>query len=143
MILILKGIDDEHAGVYRKENVIISGATHIPPHFLQVHDDMQQLMVRYGYIQEHMHAVERSAFLHAEFVNIHPFVDGNGRTARLLLNFELMKHGYPPIVIEREERAVYYAALDFAHTTGDIAPFTQLVMTALNRTLDLYLKLLD
>ncbi|WP_240421520.1 Fic family protein [Paenibacillus periandrae] len=139
--LILKSIDDEHAGVYRKENVIISGATHIPPDFVQVQDQMEQLINVYGEWQTSKHALERSALLHVEFVKIHPFIDGNGRTARLLLNFELMKNGYPPIVIEKEDRAEYYAALDLAHTTGDNEPFLSLVARTLGRTFDLYLKL--
>lgn len=140
--LILKSIDDEHAGVYRKENVIISGAKHIPPNFLQVADDMQHLINDYRKWQDSIHAVERSALLHIEFVKIHPFIDGNGRTARLLLNFELMKNGYPPIVIEKEDRAEYYSALDLAHTTGDKRPLVELIITSLNRTFDLYFKLI-
>lgn len=79
--------------------------------------------------------------MHIEFVKIHPFIDGNGRSARLLLNFELMKQGYPPIVIEREDSAEYYSALDRAHMTGDTVPLMILVVRTLNKTLDLYLKL--
>jgi Fic family protein len=139
--LILKSIDDEHAGIYRKENVIISGATHIPPDFVQVQNQMEQLIHSYGEWQISKHVVERSALLHVEFVKIHPFIDGNGRSARLLLNFELMKNGYPPIVIEKEDRAEYYAALDLAHTTGDNIPFLTLIARTLDRTFDLYLKL--
>ncbi|MDB5055973.1 MAG: Filamentation induced by cAMP protein Fic, partial [Bacilli bacterium] len=71
-----------------------------------------------------------------------PFIDGNGRTARLLLNFELMKSGYPPIVIEKETRAEYYAALDEPHTTGDNGKFIKLVSNIVDQTFDLYLKLL-
>ena len=78
--------------------------------------------------------------MHADFVKIHPFIDGDGRTARLLLNFELMKNGYPPIVIEKEGRADYYSALDEAHTTGNNEPFVQLVSMILNQTFDFYLK---
>ncbi|MFD1175313.1 Fic family protein [Paenibacillus puldeungensis] len=89
-----------------------------------------------------LYPLERSAFLHIEFVKIHPFIDGNGRTARLLLNFALMKNGYPPIVIEKEDRADYYSALDIARTTGDPELFLQLVTKTLHRTFDLYLRLL-
>ncbi|WP_281890531.1 Fic family protein [Paenibacillus sp. YYML68] len=139
--LILKGIDDENAGMYRKENVIISGATHIPPDYIQVQDQMEQLIHSYAEWQVQKHAVERAAFLHVDFVKIHPFIDGNGRTARLLLNFELMKNGYPPIVIEKEDRAEYYAAIDLAHTTGNNDLFLTLITRTLGKTLDLYLKL--
>ncbi|MFS0724668.1 Fic family protein [Paenibacillus sp. 1P07SE] len=139
--LILKHIHDEYAGTYRRENVIISGATHLPPDFVHVADEMEQLIQSYEIWQTDVHPIERAARLHVDFVKIHPFVDGNGRTARLLLNFELMKNGYPPIVIEKEDRAEYYAALDRAHTTGDTLPFIQLVSQSLDKTLDWYLKL--
>ena len=139
--LILKGIDDEHAGVYRKENVIIGGAVHIPPEAVQVPLQMEQFIRWYDGKGQQLHPVERAAVVHIDFVKIHPFIDGNGRTARLLLNFELMKSGYPPIVIENDSRADYYASLDYAHTTGDHLKFVQLVTTMLDRTFDLYLKL--
>jgi len=140
--LILKSIDDEHAGNYRNENVIISGAKHIPPDYVQVKALMEELIQNYDLNwQTSLHAVERSSLLHIEFVKIHPFIDGNGRTARLLLNFELMKNGYPPIVIEKEDRAEYYTALDLAHTSGDNRPFVSLVTRTLSKTFDLYLRL--
>ncbi|MFB5269782.1 Fic family protein, partial [Paenibacillus enshidis] len=140
---VLKSIDDEHAGAYRNENVIISGATHIPSDFVQVKALTEELIQHYDlHWQTNVHAVERGSLLHIEFVKIHPFIDGNGRTARLLLNFELMKNGYPPIVIEKEDRAEYYRALDLAHTTGDHSQFIGLVTRTLNRTFDLYLRLI-
>lgn len=80
--------------------------------------------------------------LHIIFVGVHPFIDGNGRTARLLLNLELMKNGYPPIVIRTENRHKYYDALDRAHTTGINHDFIELVVEELTRTFDLYLSLL-
>ncbi|WP_163854304.1 Fic family protein [Paenibacillus elgii] len=83
----------------------------------------------------------KAAMVHSDFVKIHPFIDGNGRTARLLLNFELMKNGYPPIVVEKENRLAYYSAMDDAHTTGDNTRFIGLVSDILSRTFDLYLKL--
>lgn len=100
--LILKGIQDEHAGAYRKQNVLTSGATHIPPDMAQVPIQMEQLIKWYEGEGKQLHPVERAARVHSDFAKIHPFIDGNGRTARLLLNFELMKNGYPPIVIEKE-----------------------------------------
>lgn len=79
--------------------------------------------------------------VHIIFVGIHPFIDGNGRTSRLLLNLELMKNGYPPIVIRAENRASYYNALDSAHTTGNNRDFVEIVKDEVDKTLDLYLKL--
>ena len=71
--------------------------------------------------------VERAARLHVDFVKIHPFVGGNGRTARLLLNLELLKAGFPAIVLPVEKRLAYYEALDKAHVEGDMADFLLLV----------------
>ncbi|WP_088831038.1 Fic family protein [Paenibacillus tyrfis] len=139
--LILKGIQDDFAGIYRKENVLISGAKHIPPDALQVPLAMEQFIQWYDSEGEQLHPVAKAAMVHSDFVKIHPFIDGNGRTARLLLNFELMKNGYPPIVVEKENRLAYYSALDDAHTTGDNTRFIALVSDILSRTFDLYLKL--
>ncbi|NDI34587.1 Fic family protein [Chengkuizengella sediminis] len=138
--LILKGIDDEHAGVYRKENVIISGAKHIPPDALNVPIQMQELQKWYD--TQKLHPIETASILHIEFVKIHPFVDGSGRTARLLVNLELMKNGYPPIIIEKEGRSQYYAVLDKAHITGDNDDFVKLIVNALVNTYQLYFKVL-
>ncbi|WP_025027488.1 Fic family protein [Caldalkalibacillus mannanilyticus] len=140
--LILKGIDDENAGAYRKENVVISGAQHIPPDALQVTIQMEKLVSMYENEWQSLHPVDRAAYLHIIFVKIHPFIDGNGRTARLLLNLELMKNGYPPIIIEKKRRVEYYESLDKAHTTEDTDDFRQLVLDALNKTFELYFKVL-
>ncbi|WP_290441072.1 Fic family protein [Clostridium algidicarnis] len=78
--------------------------------------------------------------LHIIFVGIHPFIDGNGRTSRLLLNLELMKNGYPPIIIKAENRLKYYSALDKAHTTNNSKDFINLVIEELDKILDIYLK---
>lgn len=139
--LILNKIDSKNAGIYRIENVFISGAKHIPPNYLEVPQEMQKLIVSYNKWNS-LHPVIRACFLHGEFVKIHPFIDGNGRTARLLLNFELIKNGYPPIIIKNECRAEYYEALDKAHTTNDYSLFINIVMDLLNESLDQYLYLL-
>lgn len=141
--LVLSKIDDENAGTYRRENVRIAGAKHIPPPFYELPGEMERLMQWYEGDGRALHPVERAAQLHIRFVGIHPFVDGNGRTARLLLNLELMKQGYLPVVIHRELRMEYYDALDKAHTTGDCLDFTVLVEVEQNHQLDMYLKLLD
>ena len=69
--------------------------------------------------ESEQHPIEQSGILHGEFVKIHPFKDGNGRTARLLLNFELMRNSYPPIIINKEERENYYRTLDTGSVTGN------------------------
>jgi Fic family protein len=81
--------------------------------------------------------------LHGEFVKIHPFIDVNGRTARLLLNFELMINGYPPIVIKKEDRLKYYQALDKVHTTSDYSKFLQLVADLVLESEKLWIKVLE
>jgi Fic family protein len=126
--LILKNIDDNNAGVYRKINVIISGAEHLPPDAVRVQSDMENLIDWHQSQGATLHPVERVARLHADFVKIHPFVDGNGRTARLLMNLELMKSGFPPVVLPVERRLQYYEALDKAHTKNDYEPFLQLII---------------
>lgn len=140
--LVLKGIDDENAGRYRTENVIISGATHIPPESVIVPELMEKLIYRYDEWKEKYHPIVVAALLHAEFVKIHPFIDGNGRTARLLMNFETMKNGYPPIIIKTEQRHSYYDALDKGAITGDYTDFVKMVAKQAEGMLDLYLKLI-
>lgn len=140
--LVLKGIDDENAGRYRTENVIISGATHIPPESVIVPELMEKLIYRYDEWKEKYHPIVVAALLHAEFVKIHPFIDGNGRTARLLMNFETMKNGYPPIIIKTEERHKYYDALDKGAMTGDYTDFVKMVTKQAEEMMDLYLKLI-
>lgn len=140
--LVLKGIDDEIAGVYRTGQVIISGATHIPPEGILVNEKMEQLILKYNEWCEKYHPLVVSALLHGEFVKIHPFGDGNGRTARLLMNFEAIKHGYTPIVIKNDIRKDYYFALDKAATTFDYTDFVKLVAKSCEESLYLYLKVI-
>jgi len=136
--LVLKNVDDKNAGVYRQENVVISGAQHTPPHFLEVPPAMEKLITWYQNSGE-LHPVERAAKLHVDFVGIHPFVDGNGRTSRLLMNFELLRMGYLPVIIPVEKRFDYYDALDTAHTSGNYSPFLELVVLLEKQTLERYL----
>ncbi|MEE9351406.1 MAG: Fic family protein [Thiotrichaceae bacterium] len=126
--LILKNIDNENAGVYRKENVLIAGAEHKPPDHMLVAEQMTALMEDYSQFKGH--PVERAAQLHSDFVKIHPFVDGNGRTARLLMNLDLMKAGFQPVIIKAANRLVYYEALDKGHTKNQMNDFLQLVVDA-------------
>ena len=139
--LILKEIDSTNAGKYRNENVFISGAKHVPPIYINVPNEMQNLIVQYQSWKD-FHPVVRACYLHGEFVKIHPFIDGNGRTARLLLNFELIQSGYPPVVIKTENRADYYDALDKAHTTNDYTDFIKIIVDLVNESENLYLYLI-
>lgn len=125
---ILKNIDDENAGVYRRVNVTVAGADSIPPDALQVPADMDALEQWYNSMSRRLHPVEIAARLHSDFIKIHPFVDGNGRTARLLMNLELMKNGFPAVIFSVERRLEYYEALDRSHVYGDYEPFIDLIV---------------
>ena len=139
--LILKGIDNENAGRYRKENVTIKGATHIPPDYIKIPELMEKLILNYETWNKY-HPIIQAALLHGELVKIHPFVDGNGRTSRLIMNLDLMNHGYNPVIIKKENRLEYYEVLDKAHTTGDYTDFIKLVTKLEKDILRKYLKLL-
>lgn len=134
----LKGIDDENAGKYRNYDVIISGAQHRPPQYIKVPELMEKLIMNYDEWDKY-HSIVRAALLHGELVKIHPFIDGNGRTSRLIMNMELMRSGYVPVIIKKDDRLKYYEALDKAHTTGDYTDFVKLVTEAENEMLDRYL----
>ena len=139
--LILKDIDNENAGRYRKENVTIKGATHIPPDYLKLPELMEKLILTYNTWSEY-HPIIQAALLHGELVKIHPFVDGNGRTSRLLMNLDLMNSGYNPVIIKKESRLKYYEALDKAHATGNYTDFVKLVTKLEVEMLKKYLELL-
>lgn len=139
--LVLKKIDDDNAGKYRNENVKIKGATHIPPDYLIVPELMGKLIINYEDWKKY-HPIIRAALLHGELVKIHPFVDGNGRTSRLVMNLSLMNSGYLPVIVKKEKRLEYYNALDKAHTTGDYTDFVKLVNELEIEMLNKYLELL-
>ena len=118
--LVLKEIDDKNAGKYRSENVAIMGATHTPPDHLIVPELMEKLILNYQKWNKY-HPIIKAALIHGELVKIHPFIDGNGRTSRLVMNLSLMNSGYLPVIIKKENRLEYYNALDKAHTTSDLS----------------------
>ena len=139
--LVLKEIDDDNAGKYRDENVKIKGATHIPPDYLIVPELMEKLIINYEDWKKY-HSIIRAALLHGELVKIHPFVDGNGRTSRLVMNLSLMNSGYLPVIVKKDKRLEYYNALDKAHITGDYTDFVKLVNELEIEMLNKYLELL-
>lgn len=136
--LVLKNIDEKNAGTYRNCNVTISGADHRPPEFLKVPEEMAKFIQWYKTDGQKIHPIERAARVHGEFVKIHPFVDGNGRTSRLLMNFELMKAGYPAAVLPVSRRLEYYETLDNAHCSGDYEPFMKLVAEVVEQSFEPY-----
>lgn len=138
--LVLKNVDDDNAGRYRRENVVIAGAEHTPPDHLHVPQQMQELIRWHRSFSGH--PIERAARLHTDFVKIHPFVDDNGRSARLLMNLDLMDSGYLPVIIKAADRLRYYETLDKAHTENLYDDFLVLVAHAEKNVLQHYLKVL-
>ncbi len=107
-------------GVYRRLPVKILGAIHTPPEPYLVAPQMEALLAEFAATR--LHPLVAAALFHIRFEAIHPFIDGNGRTGRLLANFILMRAGYLPVNIKFEDRRAYYEAFSAYHATGDLAP---------------------
>jgi Fic family protein len=137
--LVLAGIDDEWAGQYRSVSARIAGAGFEPPDAWELPRIMDDLGAWLGGEALGLSPVERATLAHHRLAAIHPFVDGNGRTARLLMNLLLMRSGYPPAVIQRSNRRQYYATLARADR-GDPHGLVELVGRAVDRSLTLYLE---
>lgn len=116
--VVMAGILEE-AGKYRTRNVRIIGATKMPPDWTKVNQLMDNLVKETA--ESKKHPVETVAILHYRFVEIHPFVDGNGRVARLITNLYLVARGYPPIVLKIEDRMKYYKVLRAADAGSPVA----------------------
>ena len=138
--LVLADKKDDR-GVYRRVPVRIMGAYHEPAQPYMIAPSMEQLMINYAESTEHI--VTKLARFHIEFEGIHPFIDGNGRTGRLLVNLELMKAGYPPIDIKFTDRKSYYEAFDAYYVNGDLTPMEKLLAGYVNVRLDQYLSMLE
>ncbi|MBI5135115.1 Fic family protein [Candidatus Uhrbacteria bacterium] len=139
--IIMQDTDREWAGRYRNANVMIGGATHTPPDALEVPHKMRELIAWLNTQKTKHHIVELSALLHHKLVHIHPFFDGNGRTARLAMNVLLMRAGYPLVVILNNDRKKYYDVLAKADT-GVYEPLIRFIAQSVGRSLDIYLKTL-
>ena len=134
--LVTKDVEGINSGAYRNVDVYINGSKHTPPSNVIVFEKMQQLMLWYNNEGKNYHPVEKAAILHGKFVTIHPFIDGNGRTARLLLNFELMKNDYPPIIIEIEDREKYFDALEAGNLSNNWDLFTEFIKEKCEERID-------
>ena len=143
--LILHGIDRENAGRYRTVPVMISGSAHMPPQPYLIEKQMEDFMIRFKQMEKEMvHPVLVAAYLHGELVRIHPFIDGNGRTSRLLMNLYLLRNGYVIITLKgsNDEKVNYYMALEKSHTEHLPEDFQKLVVEAEIAALRKYLSIM-
>lgn len=137
--LVLADKKDDR-GVYRRIPVRIMGAHHEPVQPYLIMPKMEQLLADYRSSTEHI--ITKLARFHIEFESIHPFIDGNGRTGRLLVNLELMKAGYPPIDVKFTDRVAYYNAFDDYHVKHGLKSMEKLFARYVNERLDMYLSIL-
>lgn len=128
-------------GIYRNQEVKISGAGFTPPvgneMYMQIKGFYEELKNK-----SDLNPIGLAAWTHAEFVRIHPFIDGNGRTSRLLMNYQLLLNGFLPVSIAKENRVDYYNALEEYAVKGDLHPFADLVAELEEQQLDEYLRII-
>jgi len=139
--LVIQNIDTEWAGKYRNSEVIITGSTHNPPQAINVPKLMSEFMLWFRKNKNKLNIIELAAITHYKLVAIHPFFDGNGRTARLLMNIILLESDYPLSIILKNDRKRYYNVLSKADD-GDLNPMVNFAARAVERSLDIYLKML-
>jgi Fic family protein len=144
--IIFDRIDRENAGFYRRVPVRISGSAVVLPNPKKVQTLMDDFF-KWLKNETKMHAVELASEAHYRFVTIHPFVDGNGRTARLLMNMILMMKGFPPAIIKKNDRLAYIKSLEkpqLVNGEGDSKnDYFKLISSAVDRSLNIYLKAID
>ncbi|MBS0236063.1 MAG: Fic family protein [Proteobacteria bacterium] len=138
---ILKGINDDDAGRYRTVAVRIAGAHVVMPNHAKVPELMRDFM-QWLHNAHDLHPVALAGQAHHHLVSIHPFIDGNGRTARLLMNLLLLMHGYPPAIIRKRDRLAYISALEKGQLGGSRANYDALIAKAVSRSFDIYLDAL-
>lgn len=139
--MILQRIMNDQAGRFRTVPVRIAGSAVIMPNALKVPDLMREFV---SWLQTNQgHPVTVAVDAHLKLVSIHPFVDGNGRTARLLLNLLLMQAGYPPAIIRTKDRASYISSIEKIQLGGSPEEYYSLMYAAVDRSLDVYLEALE
>ena len=144
--LVLQGLDRNNAGRYRRDRVRIAGSRHVCPNPLKIPEMMDDYFKFYETNKEKMHPVELAAEMHERLVTIHPFIDGNGRTARLVMNLILLNAGYPITVIsaDKNKRADYYTSLEEAQISDprDNIKFKRLICESVKMWCFRYLNML-
>ena len=137
--VILRGIDDTNSGCYRNIPVRISGSSVVLPNPHKVPDLMKSFIELLKH-SHNLHPIELASEAHYQLVTIHPFIDGNGRTARLLMNMILLMTGYPPAIIRKTDRLAYINSLEKAQLGKSKDDYLKLILDAVDRSLDIYLK---
>ncbi len=138
---ILKSIDDDYAGCYRNVRVRISGSSVVMPNPLKVPDLMKEFIKFINSKQENV--IQQAITAHFKFVSIHPFIDGNGRTARLLLNLLLLKNGYYPIIIRPRDRKNYLKTIEKGQLKSDLKSYSEFMFKTLNNSYQTYIDMFD
>ncbi len=141
--LILKGIDRDNAGVYRSVPVRISGSEHVPPQPYMLDKMMEDYFAHYAVQRKNLHPVILAAEMHERLVSIHPFIDGNGRTSRLIMNLVLLQNGLTIANLKGDDasRMKYYRALGSVQIDNNPEPFYLLVTDAVIDSLNAHLAL--
>jgi len=142
--LVLRGIDKENAGKFRNVNVKIAGSKFMPVDSVKVIDEMENYFAWYNENKSKLHPVILSAEMHERLVTIHPFIDGNGRTSRLIMNLILLQHGFPiaNIIGTNDNRLKYYNALEKCQVENNCEDFHLMVTEIVENSLKEYLRLI-
>lgn len=130
-------------GVYRSVDVYISGAQHTPPSPNEMYRQIKYFYADLTWKSKELNLIELAAWTHAEFVKIHPFPDGNGRTSRLIMNYQLMASGFPAIDIKKENRLEYFNTLEAYAVEDNLTPFAELIGALAGQQLDRYLGMIE
>ena len=130
-------------GVYRNVDVYISGAQHTPPSHNEMYRQVQDFYADLTWKGQQLNNIELAAWTHAEFVRIHPFADGNGRTSRLLMNYQLMSKGFAPISIAKENRLAYFETLEEYAVNQNLQPFADMIAELEEQQLDRYIAMMQ
>ncbi len=137
---IVKGLIDS-GGLYRNVNIKINGSMHTPCDYIKVYDRMKKYF--YDVNNSDKNDIQLASYAHLQLSKIHPFLDGNGRLARLILNFFLIKNGYLPISIPAKRRLEYFDLLEEFKVNKNPVPFEQFIEELLNREYDRMIEVVN
>ncbi len=140
--LILKSIDNDNAGRYRNVPVRIAGSAHEPPQPFLIDKMMEDFFIHYEKQKRKLHPILLAAEMHERLATIHPFVDGNGRTSRLLMNMLLLQNGYTIAILKGDatSKLRYFKALETVQVNSDPTPFYELVLDCVIESLEEHLR---